>query len=482
MAAEGRNQKALGDIGNLAVGHEVEGNPLHQKSMDINIKGTNVAQKVPAGRKPAQNKAIIKPRPEEIIAISPDTPFIEDCSFCFLFYIIVNYTSIEIYDVFVNFIKAACGLSKNPKELIMDIDAADVNNELAFLEYVEDTYSFYKLDEMENMVYFLAELGLMNYETIIYCPSMIAASVVYAARHTLNQTSFWYGTLKVHTGFSETQIIEGARMLVRYHSEAANNKLKVLIWNAESQPNRNATLGVNNYSRPNLVLTGHQYNAEFVLAIGHFEPFMLPGGLYTIEFQNRGLSHAYILLFLHLTLQSPFIEHIDTITIAEIPDMEVDLDGYNVVSNCMMYGPYGDLNPQCPCMKQGKYNKHFPKKFNSQTSFDEDGIPIYRRRNTRSQVKKNNILLDNRFVVPYNRNLIIKFDAHINIELCNYSSSVKYLFKYVNKGSDRETTTIECTDTTEVHDEIKRYLDCSTYQLQKLAGGSSNVAYIIESH
>ncbi|PHT45121.1 G2/mitotic-specific cyclin S13-6 [Capsicum baccatum] len=295
MAAEGRNQKALGDIGNLAVGHGVEGNPLRQKSMDINIKGTNVAQKVPAGRKLAQNKAIIKPRPEEIIAIIPDTreklmeenmkrkkQAVEDISkkksTLQLSLLEASYTSIEIYDVFVNFIKATCGLSKNPKKLIMDIDAADVNNELAVLEYVEDTYSFYKLDEMENMVYFLAELVLMNYETIIYCPSMIAASVVYAARHTLNQTSFWYGTLKLHTGFSETQIIECARMLVRYHSEAANNKLKVLIWNAESQPNRNATLGVNNYSRPNLVLTGHQYNAEFALAIGYFEPFVLPGG------------------------------------------------------------------------------------------------------------------------------------------------------------------------------------------------------------
>ncbi|KAM3303992.1 hypothetical protein P3S67_015024 [Capsicum chacoense] len=72
--------------------------------------------------------------------------------------------------------------------------------------------------EMENMLYFLAELGLMNYETIIYCPSMIVASVVYATRHTLNRTPFWNGTLKLYTGFSEAQIIECMRMLVSYHS------------------------------------------------------------------------------------------------------------------------------------------------------------------------------------------------------------------------------------------------------------------------
>ncbi|PHT75168.1 G2/mitotic-specific cyclin S13-6 [Capsicum annuum] len=53
-----------------------------------------------------------------------------------------------MYDVFVNFIKAACGLSKKSKEQIVDIDAADLNYELAVLEYVEDIYSFYKLAEV----------------------------------------------------------------------------------------------------------------------------------------------------------------------------------------------------------------------------------------------------------------------------------------------------------------------------------------------
>lgn len=58
------------------------------------------------------------------------------------------------------------------------------------------------------MVYFLAELGMMNYSsTIMYCPSMIAASAVYAARCTLNKTPLWNETLKLHTGFSEPQLM-----------------------------------------------------------------------------------------------------------------------------------------------------------------------------------------------------------------------------------------------------------------------------------
>ncbi|KAM3215849.1 hypothetical protein P3L10_025289 [Capsicum annuum] len=48
---------------------------------------------------------------------------------------------------------AACGLSKKSKEQIVDIDAADLNYELAVLEYVEDIYSFYKLAESETRVH-----------------------------------------------------------------------------------------------------------------------------------------------------------------------------------------------------------------------------------------------------------------------------------------------------------------------------------------
>ncbi|XP_028110389.1 G2/mitotic-specific cyclin-2-like [Camellia sinensis] len=36
---------------------------------------------------------------------------------------------------------------------LVDIDAADVDNELAFVEYVEDIYKFYKLTEGESRVH-----------------------------------------------------------------------------------------------------------------------------------------------------------------------------------------------------------------------------------------------------------------------------------------------------------------------------------------
>ncbi|KAI3856587.1 hypothetical protein MKW92_048214, partial [Papaver armeniacum] len=51
----------------------------------------------------------------------------------------------------------------------------------------------------------------------------------------------------------------------------------VLIWDVDAQPNRHAVLGASE-SRPDLILTGHQDNAEFALDMCPTEPFVLSGG------------------------------------------------------------------------------------------------------------------------------------------------------------------------------------------------------------
>lgn len=57
------------------------------------------------------------------------------------------------------------------------------------------------------MVFFLAELGVLDYQTTIwYSPSMMAAAAVYAARCTLKKKPLWTETLKHHTGYSEEQL------------------------------------------------------------------------------------------------------------------------------------------------------------------------------------------------------------------------------------------------------------------------------------
>ncbi|KAI5387466.1 hypothetical protein KIW84_073549 [Lathyrus oleraceus] len=45
--------------------------------------------------------------------------------------------------------------------------------------------------------------------------------------------------------------------------------------------------------------------------------------------------------------------------------------------------------------------------------------------------------VDNRWVVPYNPWLLLKYDCHINVEICSSMKSIKYLYKYVYKSPDR---------------------------------------------
>ena len=139
---------------------------------------------------------------------------------------------------------------------------------------------------------------------------------------------------------------------------------------------------------------------------------------------------------------------------AEIPDKQTQAQLFEIVSNHMMHLPCGFANKKSPCMVNGKCIRCFPKKFHGATIVDQDGFPVYRRRNDGRTVMKNGIDLDNRFVVPYNPQLLLKYKTHLNVEWCNQSTSIKYLFKYINKGSDRITTSLGNQD------EIKQYLDC----------------------
>ena len=72
-----------------------------------------------------------------------------------------------------------------------------------------------------------------------------------------------------------------------------------------------------------------------------------------------------------------------------------------------------------------------------------NGCVNYRRRNTTHYVEKETIKLDNRFVVPYNIRLCLKFRAHINVKVCSQSMLIKYLFKYLTNGPDRIRAVIE---------------------------------------
>ncbi|GLT27993.1 hypothetical protein SLA2020_029540 [Shorea laevis] len=413
VAGDGKNRRALGDIGNLVTVRGVDGKTQPQisrpltrgfcaqllanaqaaaaaenskKNVCVNVdkaaapsvpvlNGAAVVKKATAP-KVAQKKVTVKPpKVPEVIEISSDTEEgVKD-----------NKPEKEkkekvnkkkegegsskkkaptLTSVLTARSKAACGIEKKPKGVIVDIDAVDANNDLAGVEYVEDIYKFYKSvenesrpndymhlqtdmnekmrtilvdwlidvhlkfelspetlyltiniidrflsvkvvprrelqlvgmgamlmaskyeeiwapevddlvciadraysheqilvmektilgklewtltvpthyvflvrflkasipdEKMENMVFFLAELGMMQYETIMFCPSMVAASAVYAARCTLNKKPAWTDTLKHHTGYSEEQLMDCAKLLVHFHSKATENRLQAV--------------------------------------------------------------------------------------------------------------------------------------------------------------------------------------------------------------------------------------------------------------
>ncbi|XP_072081040.1 uncharacterized protein [Arachis hypogaea] len=184
----------------------------------------------------------------------------------------------------------------------------------------------------------------------------------------------------------------------------------------------------------------------------------------TVEFQKRGVPHAHILLFMSSEFKPQTPDDIDKHITAEIPDENERPNLYGAVQNYMVHGLCGSYNKNSPCMKNGSCSKFYPKEFRQRTFIDEAEFPKYRRTDNGRTVKKRECVLDNKFIVPYNPELLLKFGCHINVEYTCQTSSIKYLFKYVQKGNDHVTVTLYNTgdpsEATQVVEEIRNYYDC----------------------
>lgn len=158
--------------------------------------------------------------------------------------------------------------------------------------------------------------------------------------------------------------------------------------------------------------------------------------LYTIEFQKRGLPHCHILIWVEDSHKIKDPSKVDDYITAELPDPVSEPLLYEIVTRCMVHGPCGLLNSKAPCMKDGNCKKKFPKSFVSATFFDRDGYAHYKRNSSSLHMLQSGIQIDNRYIVPYNKRLSSRFNAHINVEYCGWNMMIKYLFKYVSKGME----------------------------------------------
>ena len=127
---------------------------------------------------------------------------------------------------------------------------------------------------------------------------------------------------------------------------------------------------------------------------------------------------------------------------AEIPDPDVYPRLYKLVTSVMMHRPCGQLtNPAC--RKDSKKDseqctKHFPKPACSESSLDENGYASLRRRmrfSTTLRQDGKEIRVSDEYCVSYNSHLLLKYEGHINLEICSSVKCFKYLYKYIFKGT-----------------------------------------------
>ncbi|XP_074351672.1 uncharacterized protein LOC141690806 [Apium graveolens] len=172
--------------------------------------------------------------------------------------------------------------------------------------------------------------------------------------------------------------------------------------------------------------------------------------MHVIEFQKRGLPHMHVLIWLHPDARPKTVAQINALVSAEIPDKDTDPVGYVAVSNYMIHGPCGVDNTYSPCMVKGRCMRYFPRRFNGNTYIDDYGFPIYRRYNTDRSIKKKGVFLDNRFVVPFNRDLLVLFQCQINLEVM-----ILLLWSLKNKSTPDSSVSKKqsCLN------EVKQYLD-----------------------
>ncbi|GBN26054.1 hypothetical protein AVEN_122813-1 [Araneus ventricosus] len=123
----------------------------------------------------------------------------------------------------------------------------------------------------------------------------------------------------------------------------------------------------------------------------------------------------------------------------------------------MVHGPCGSINPHSPFITDGICTKQYPRPFLKETQTGQGGNLLYRHRSSEDggvtaniSFRRLEVSVDNTWYCPL---LTKNLNAHINVEYCNSVKSIKYVCKYVSKGSDMgvfELNSVE-NDLNEIH-------------------------------
>ncbi|KAA6378063.1 MAG: putative ATP-dependent DNA helicase PIF1 [Streblomastix strix] len=154
---------------------------------------------------------------------------------------------------------------------------------------------------------------------------------------------------------------------------------------------------------------------------------------YRIEFQKRDLPHAHILIKFQQENKLNTTNKIDNIISAEIPSIEQDSELHNEVLNNI---EHRECHEGSDCWENNECKKVFLKQFCEFTQLSDKGYPLYQRKDKSVEATEGKYQ-NNRWVVPYNRILLLKYNVGINVKHCASLKGIKYVFKYIFKPSDR---------------------------------------------
>ena len=104
----------------------------------------------------------------------------------------------------------------------------------------------------------------------------------------------------------------------------------------------------------------------------------------------------------------------------------------------MVHDPRGKEKPTAPCMfnNHGEVtevcHKSFPKEFLKETEWNESkSYATYMRRQPADgggEALHNGRELNNTWIVPYNPYLLLRYNCHINVEICVSTRATKYMY------------------------------------------------------
>ncbi|XP_023248094.1 uncharacterized protein LOC106644785 [Copidosoma floridanum] len=204
---------------------------------------------------------------------------------------------------------------------------------------------------------------------------------------------------------------------------------------------QDAVTYVQNYGTPDLFIT-FTCNPKWTEIERELEPGQNPQDRHDII--TRVFQQKLKVMIDVLTKYQVFGDtRCNDIILAEIPDPVTDSHQHDILTTQMLHRPCNAFNPLSPCMADEKCTKRYLRPLVAKTVTGNHGYPVYRWRSKEDngrtikvKVQNQEVEIGNKFIVPYCPLLSRIFETYANVKSCHSAKLIKYLCKYVTKGSD----------------------------------------------